>query len=496
MDFDRLAFAPDEADVAPPGRAAGDRRWWEAFRTAAPAPHPPERDEAVVLLKKAEAMIASAPRRHLALWTVGEMSATVGAAGGWLGPAGRSDAALRLALLEPPLVENAPPPPITQLVFGLQQEFVRARGQAPVGVLYASIRASRRALAKSPDDAGTYFVLGQTYLALVRTSAELNWARRLPQLMRLRQLQAVAALNRAVALNPNLADAHYELAGLYLSFGYLDLAAGHLRAYRDAVVRSGGPVKGDRRAEQALAELDRVTQAVAARTQEFAGESARLAVGDRAALALERQLAGAARDLLLKSDVSAFGTPGLEMELDLLLKTGRPEDVLAWVTPEMRGAQGDFAYYWVKAQANCALGEYAAADAEFGQMIGPGGRPPEQVAADVGVLLGKALLDRSPGAASAPRLAIQTLTDYDFRTAVARYGTQLGRLSDVLVLRGLVALEAGDVAGARAAFRAALAYSPSRWGDGRLEFNGRWVAWECLGLLDGAAALPPRAPGR
>ena len=56
-------------------------------------------------------------------------------------------------------------------------------------------------------------------------------------------------------------------------------------------------------------------------------------VADRAALAMQKGLAGKARDLLLESDLAAFGPQGMELELELLLRTGRARDVRDWTDP-------------------------------------------------------------------------------------------------------------------------------------------------------------------
>ena len=55
----------------------------------------------------------------------------------------------------------------------------------------------------------------------------------------------------------------------------------------------------------------------------------------------------------------------MELELDLLLKTGRPEEVLEWMTPELRNSLGPFTYHWLRARRTSRLGEYAAADTEL-----------------------------------------------------------------------------------------------------------------------------------
>jgi Flp pilus assembly protein TadD len=64
------------------------------------------------------------------------------------------------------------------------------------------VRAARRALAVNPDDAQAYEVLGESYLRLIRDTRERAWRSRLPQLVQIRHVQASAALNQAVLLNP------------------------------------------------------------------------------------------------------------------------------------------------------------------------------------------------------------------------------------------------------------------------------------------------------
>jgi tetratricopeptide (TPR) repeat protein len=486
VDFERLAYRPDEVERAPTAPGTGARAWWEAFYRPAPA-RPAARDEAVVLLRKCEVMIPSAPVRYRLAWIGGQMGGLVGAAGGWPAAAWPADSILRLALVPPPIPDPAPPHPLAQLAMGLEQQFALERGRAPVGLLYAAVRAARRAVAENPNDANAYFVLAQVYAALVRASAEQGWAARLPQLVRIRQLQASAALNRAVTLNPNLAEAHVELARLYLTLNYLDLAAAHLRAYRDTPARLGGPKKGDRRSELLLGELDKLTEAVGLRSRELAGGLERASVGERAATALQRGLAGEALAVLLKSDVSAFGTPGMEMELELLLRTGRAAEVLERLEPEVRGSLGDDTFSWLRAHAHLALGQYAAADDELSAIVGPGGPAPQELGLEIGAVVGKTLLDQQPAAAATPQIAMRVLSESDFRARMTRTGQKLSRLGDVLVIRGLSALEAGNIDRARDSFRAALAYSPTRWSEGgQLAFPGRLVAWDCLALIDGA----------
>ncbi len=475
VDFDRLAFRPTEAETAPPAPAA--RRWWDAFRRPAPPPAG-DRDQAAVLLLKAEVMRTTAPQRHLAAWESDQAAALAAAAGGWIGPAGAADAALRLTVFRPPV---PPPsealPPITRSVFDCQRLFVLARDDAPPGILYAAVRAARRAVSADPADAGAHLLLGQCYLRLLSGTRERVWALRLPQLAQLRQAQASTALNRAVVLNPKLAQAHLELGRLYQQTGALDLALTHLRAYRDAAGRAGRDGVPDAELADLAAAVDRALAA-------FAPESGRARVADRARAALERGLAGDARALLLESDVSAFGAEGTQLELNLLLRTGRAADVRDWTAAEFKGSLGAAGYHWVRAQALAALGDYAAADAELAELAAEEGPLPNRAIELAAMLAGRAVLNEQPaGHDGLPAAITRALARFDFQAAVQQLTARLAGQADAAVFRGLLALESGAVGRAREAFQTALTYSADAPAGGGLDFKGRPVARDALGLL-------------
>ena len=479
VDLDRLAFHPTEDEKAPASGSAraSEGRWWDVFRRPVP-PRSADRDEAAVLLLKAEALQQNAPVRHLAEWEASQAAGLVAAAAGTLLP---TNAALRLTLLRPPVPDRgpgaAPLPPITRTVFALWQQYVLIRGDTPPGVLYASVRAARRAVAIDPKEAAAYLTLGKSYLRLLTTTCERGWAAHLPQLARLRQVQASAALNRAIAINPGLAEAHLELGFLYKQIGCLDLAVARLRSYRDATSRAG-----QKPAAAFDEELDRLTEALDRETRQLTAEVDRVPVADRAAMAARRGLAGKALALLLESDVAAFGAHGTKLEIELLLKTGQVHDVSLWMTPELEGSLGSLSFHWLRAQALAAAGEYAAADVELAELAGRPGK--DQVAGAFGRLVGRAVLNEQAGLQYLPQLVWRALARNDFVAAAEGMIRGLTEESDAATLRGLVALEAGEIDRAREHFRQALAFSDERTVGSVRDFGGWPVARTCLNWIE------------
>jgi tetratricopeptide (TPR) repeat protein len=484
LDLDRLAFRPDEDRKAPPARPDPDaavRKWWEVFWRPAP-PIPDERYEASVLLRKAELMKGMAPVRHLTAWEANHAAALAASAAAWLGLDGPVGVAVRLTLLHPPVPESTPDdaqmPAVTRETFALQQGFAFLYGDSPPGLLYAAVRAARRAVAANPGDANAQMVLAECYLELVRSTRERGWAMRFPDVQRLRGIQASAALNRAAALNPNLAEPHLHLGQFYQGVGCLDLALSHLRKYRDLSTRQG------RRPDAAFdSELTRLADEVEKRTRKFVEESGRLRVADRATLAARFGLGGKARDILLESDVAAFGTQGMELQLDLLLLTGRVDDVINWTTSEHKGPLGPATYHWLRGLARAAVGDYAEADAELAEMS-VGVVEPAEVAAGLANAIGQSLLDEQVAAPLLPRLFLQASAQMELQSAVQGMMQELATSADAEVIRGLVALEAGEIGQAREAFNSALVYAPARPGDAGLDFRGLWTARDCLSWID------------
>lgn len=78
-----------------------------------------------------------------------------------------------------------------------------------------SVRAARQAIRQSPDDPQAYYDFAVAIDLLGRLQTEMGQGRHMAMLEDIRQAQAVNALNRAITLKPDFAEAHHELAKVY-----------------------------------------------------------------------------------------------------------------------------------------------------------------------------------------------------------------------------------------------------------------------------------------
>jgi len=209
---------------------------------------------------------------------------------------------------------------------------------------------------------------------------------------------------------------------------------------------------------------------------------------DRALFAVRKGLAGKARDLLLESDLALFGDQGMALELELLLKTGRAKEVREWTLPEQRKALGP-TFHWLRAQAFAASGNYRTAAREL-SALAPSGLEQQQGGARTAMarLIGQALLNEQLGPQALPQRLWRAVLGMEFRDGVISLARSLQHDADATVIRGLLALEQGDVDEARRTFRLAL----SLWRDeaaaasgAGLDFGGRIVAQQCLAWIEG-----------
>jgi hypothetical protein len=209
-------------------------------------------------------------------------------------------------------------------------------------------------------------------------------------------------------------------------------------------------------------------------------------VYDRAALAERMGLGGKAWETLRDSDISAFGPQGMVLELKLLLRTGRVKEIREWTEPGQKTFLGA-SYHWVRAQALAATGDYALAGDECSELAAggrePGAASPRQVLAAV---VGQAVVNEPLTGGSVGHALWQIQPRMDFRARVAAIAATIRQEANAIVLRGLLALEAGEVELAADDFRSALAVwgGPDAVASGAgIDFEGRVVAQGCLGWL-------------
>jgi tetratricopeptide (TPR) repeat protein len=495
LDLDRLAFDP--ARVKPAPRIVADtpsdsRRWWDAFWRAAP-PRSVDTSEATLYLLYAETLRQSAPYRHLSAWEAIQSASMFGVGANCSAPAGLLDADVRLVLIRPPLGQPGDTVPIlfplSQLALSWQRGFTLQRDDVPPALLYLAIRAARRAVAANPEDAQAYLVLGQCYLRLVHDTRERAWGVQLPELVQLRRVQASTALNQAILLKPKLAQAHLHLGYLYHEMGCLDLALKHFGTHLQLLREAGAPPQGsvaqfreqEAQYEQGVRQLAALVED---RENAYAAESSRLRVLDRALLAVKKGLASKARDLLLETDVALFGAQGMELELELLLRTGQAKDVCVWTDAANGTAPLEASNRSLRIQALAALGDYAAAQEECAQVVAGQGQDP-RFREVIAQLAGRAVLDESPGPGFLPALVWKILPRINFGTSVYGLVQSMRHSADMSMLRGLLRLEEGNLEEAEVFLRLTLFFSLEEWkgSSGGLGFISSAVARECLEWL-------------
>jgi len=498
LDLNRLAFHPAADKKAPrqaPDQEPEPREWWEAFWKPA-SPRPIDRDEARLHLLHAEASRGLVLNKNVDQWVGSQGAALLGAVAGWPGSPWHMDAFLRISLLPPlmPSAENKSDsaPVIDRLRRRVQGNYAIQLDDVPPALLYLAVRSARRAVAANPLDAQAYAVLGESYLRFLDSTRESVWGKRLSELAQIRRVQASAALNQAISLNPTLARAHHELAGLYREMNCLDLSLKHGQAHYKLTQKAGPPpgvsAEDFRESRKQYEEaVNGMASEMAARENKYTLESAGLSVLERAMMAAQMGLAGKARDILLESDISAFGPQGMELELDLLLRTGQPRKVEEWTGPEHLATLGQTRYHWLHAQALAAIGNYALAEEECAQLAyaAAGGEEagPVPLRDRMALLVGQAILNDQVGAGSMLHLLWRRYGRLQFHSRIMGLSTSLKQQADAHVLRGLLALEEGEVDEADAAFRLALTLWQDDAADSGLDFNGRIAAQTCVEWL-------------
>ncbi len=373
-----------------------------------------------------------------------------------------------------------------------QDAFVQSQDSGPLENLYLAIRAARRAVRDHPNDAEAFLLLGEAYSRLLRQSRERVWCVEFPRLAEIRAVQLLSAFQHAADLEPDSLQIHKHLAQFYTSLDFNDLALEHLKRALALGRKSGLPSAEILRLEAGIARLKKDVDDALDRYDHIAHN---LRVEERASLGKRHGLAGKALDVLLASELAAFGKKGLRMELDLLLNTGRPDKVLAWLTPQLEPDLGPPIYHWIKAQAEAAVGQYPESDRDLASVVTaglppiPGGVLKRPVELALLALANTLLAETAGGPLRA--LAFPTLSGFPLLEQLPpRLEFALHFMhteASMTVLRGILALESGAVSEARTHFRAASAFWSSPAGRGYVDAGSRMCRRICAFFLEQAA---------
>ncbi len=474
IDFDRQAFGGSQALKAPrevEHRQLRPRPWWEALWQ--PVPRRTVSTQAAVLyLLMAESTRLRALERHLSAWESAQIAGQLSN----VAMPSPADALLntwvRLAMWRP-----TPPregrsleaiPPLDRVATRFRQVAIVEQDDTPAALLYLAIRACRRSIQENPQDHLTYLILGESYVRLMHSTRERIWAIRFPELTQLRQVQASTAFNQALILRPEIAQAHRQLSELYREMNILDLALQHLK-------------QADRLEQTTSPELDDLQREIELRTQEYDQKVGESRVLDRALGAEQLGLGGKALNLLLDSALAAFGTRGMALQLDLMIRTGRAQQALEWMEPDQRLALGATPYHWIRTRARAALGDYLGAEGELTELsrsVLPDDQGGQAMNARqlTSVLVAQALLDEQPGLALFPHLLLRPRGRLEFQTRVNSLIRALRQDANISTLRGLLYLEEGEIDEAITAFSDALRMwrnAEAALAGSGLDFNAR-----------------------
>jgi tetratricopeptide (TPR) repeat protein len=466
--LEQLAFDPREVNAAPrqaPEGAVQALRWWHAFWVKRPFRAPDLREASLALAWYDEVAPVQLAHRGRA-WNACLWAALAAEESGMVG--------FSLS-------------PVTSV---LRTEMFRyGQDDGPLAALYLAVRGARRAIARNPRDAAAYFKLGEAYHRLGKTTRERMWASSFSDLDKVRAVQEITAYCNALRFNPDIKDAHDRLANVFIRLGFKDLALKHVREYVRCVRQqlSMGQSPEQREAVERLMALperilQKLPQDLEDLTNRFEINASNLKVADRAALAARMGLTGKALEILLGSDVSAFGAQGTDLELKLLLLTGNAEKVDTWMdeVPEIRetlSASGTELHRppnLDRFQTYACIGNYASADHELAGLF----RLPALGGAELtlpraaGLILAHGVLAPAGGGTfqkmpSSMLLAARAIPMATYRlfpdpkevpTGLWMVAESLNRKAKVGVLRGLLALECGQIAEATDHFREALAF--------------------------------------
>jgi tetratricopeptide (TPR) repeat protein len=404
--------------------------------------------------------------------------------GSWTGTVAQAPATPGVATVLAPATWMLTSVPVRTAMVGFpepQKLFIRGKEVGPTAALLLAIRAGRQAIADSPDAAFTsYLGLGTAYQE-IWDSVEQHWQRANPRpnvigqrhpREQLRQIQVITGLESALKLQPHDESTHRLLFGVYFRSQYYDVALDHLREIV-RLTKAAGPQPQETREdfngrlEREENQLKALDTTVTRTETEFELKGANLPLLYRAQLAQRNGLAGKALELLLQATPDEMNQAAGDMQIQLLLTTGRhldPEVKFLERLEALRDLPG-MPYQRYGCLYEASLGNYEQAGAYLEDAI----RQMEQTAMVQVLESIKTHTYILPGAGSTQRL-----------NAILE---DIKLTADYRVLRGMLALEQGDTATAARFFERAL-----NSGDGQpFDFESRPIALGYLNLIQRAS---------
>jgi hypothetical protein len=195
--------------------------------------------------------------------------------------------------------------------------------------------------------------------------------------------------------------------------------------------------------------------------------------------------------MLLKSTIAAFGIQGMTTQLELLLGTGQPLKIRDWMEPEFKTPLGATLYHRLRIHAFAANGDYADAREEclaLGTTLTIATPDsPHSTRQLMSVLVVQAILEGQPAPGLLSSLYYYMVRRADQQKQVASLARSIRQEMNLVVLRGVLAMEEGDMPAAKTAFREALAVwqSEEAVADGSgIDFHSRPVAQAYLQMLE------------
>jgi hypothetical protein len=374
-----------------------------------------------------------------ALWQIVSLSGPVGAA-----PVGNFSAQTGMAMKLAGL--TATPPQGFPRLLDFDPRI------SPAAAALLAVRAARRGVAQNPQDVRAYLELA-TSIDFLSQAEEQNWSPPQGELLRLRQIQRVAALRKALSLatkSDDLIEIHSGLRQAYFQMSIIDLSSEHDNKALELMIAAGRKSKESQ--EDFQKRIDAYKSSVKAREERTQLEVQRSKYevakrqansrARRAAEASQRGLYKEALNLLIDNEEAVDLEPNeARLALELLIRVGRLDDARAIETQEplfqfrIAAASGDYA------KADEALVRYLdrvkkenmenllaiVLNSTWARPFGPNGQP---------MGMGPEMLF---GLQSAPMFA--------------------RNWADWSVIRGVLALESGDQAQAEQHFRHALRFS-------------------------------------